>query len=107
MFISRDHSLGVTLHSYFEDTVIRRIYFDSLDGAPGENNPLRGMKPSEDLRKILVLGYDAKLRIGEDPGQLFEKLRAGKKKELTCSASAEDTGRRSFPSYRRDQDVGI
>jgi hypothetical protein len=65
------------------------------------------MEPSEDLRKIRVLGYDAKPGIGQNPGQLFEKLGARKKKELTCSAGPEDTGRRSFPPDRRDQGVGV
>lgn len=65
------------------------------------------MEPLEYLRKIWVPRYDAKLRIGQNPGQLFEKLRAGKKKKLTCSAGPEDTGWRSLPSYRRDQSVGV
>ena len=65
------------------------------------------MKPSENLRKIRVPGYDAKPGIDQDSGQLFEKLWAGEKNESTCSAGSEDTGRRSFPPYRRDQNVGV
>ena len=107
MVITGDHGFSTPLQSNFQDTVIRRICFDSVDRAPGKNDSLRRMKPSENLRKVRVLGYDAKPRIDQDSGQLFEKLWAGKKKELTCAASSENTGRRTFPPYRRDQGVGV
>ena len=70
----------MTFHGDFKDTLVGRIYFDPLDGALGKNHPLRSMKPSEDLRKIRLLGYDAKPGIAQNPGQLFEKLRAGKER---------------------------
>ena len=54
-----------------------------------------------------MLGYHTKLRIGQNPGQFFEKLWAGKERKSTCPAGSKDAGRRPFPSYSGDHGVGI
>ncbi len=94
-------------HCHFQNTVVWRIYSDNVKGSSGRHDLLGRMKPFKDLREVWVLGNDPELWIGKDPGQLFEKLWAGKERISSGTASTEDTGGWPFPSYSGDQSVGV
>ena len=107
MFIPRDHCAHVPLNCNFQHVVIWRILRDDCDGSPGQDNPRGSVQPFEDVWQIRVSGDHPKPLIGQNPGQLFEKLWAGQEKESPDSAGAEDAGRWPFPSYGGDQRVGV
>lgn len=65
------------------------------------------MKPLKNLGQIWMLGNDSQLRIGEDPSEFFEKLWTREEGKPARAAGKENTRRRSLPSYRGHERVGV